>query len=85
MYLVALLLQQVTLWTKEACKVAQALVDYVIGVDGVLQTLDTDQDAEFVNCVLLLIRNARIAAFYPSANGVVERVNYTILKASSEP
>ena len=45
----------------------------------------TDQDTEFGNNIMrelskeLLMQHAKITAFHPSANGVIERANYTII------
>lgn len=75
----------VPLRSKEAREVAKALYVNVICIHGVPQTLVTDQGSEFVNSVMqeiaseLLMRHAKITAYHPSANGIIERANYTIV------
>ena len=74
----------VALRSKEATEVARALYNKVVCVHGVPVTIVTDQGTEFVNSVMkelskeLLMQHAKITAFYLSANGVIERANYTI-------
>lgn len=71
----------VPLRSKEAQEVVRALCKEVICMHGVPVTIVTDQGREFINTVLsdvakeLMMSHARITAFHPSANGVVERAN----------
>ena len=75
----------VALKSKEAIEVARALYNKVVCVHGVPTTIVTDQGTEFVNNIMrelskeLLMQHAKITAFHPSANGVIERANYTII------
>ena len=74
----------VPLRSKEAREVARGLYEHVICIHGVPLTMVTDQGREFVNAILqgiaqeLIMDHVKITAFHPSANGVVERANYTI-------
>ena len=79
-YLVTVLLK-----SKEASEVARAFFNQVVCVHGIPKTVVTDQGKEFVNQIFkgvterLQVNHATITAYRPSANGVIERTNYTVV------
>lgn len=71
---------------KEAREVAQAFITHVVSIHGVPKHVITDGGGEFINevfkdiCGLLQINRHTTTPFHPSSNGLVERVNGTIMQ-----
>ena len=71
--------------TKEAGEVAEAFFIRVVCAHGVPKTVVTDQGREFVNQILsgvaekLQMSHLTTTPYHPSANGVIERPNGTIV------
>ena len=70
--------------TKEASGVARMLVDRVIPITGIPETIQSDNEKEFTGlfiegiCRLLGIKHHTVINYHPQAQGIVERYNRTL-------